>query len=142
MSIKKRTDGKWVANVKPGGRIGHQLKRVFKTQGEAKQFEIWAKSQNAQNPEWSPPKRDSRKLSYLVSDWFDHHGSSLAAGKDTLARLKSMCISLGNPTASIFSQEDFAIYRKNLIDEGTSKNTLNREHAYLRSVFNELRRLG
>ncbi|NTV93912.1 MAG: tyrosine-type recombinase/integrase [Thiobacillus sp.] len=142
MSIKKRTDGKWAVNIAPGGRVGPQFKRVFATQAEAKQFVIWAQSQHAANPEWKPEPRDKRRLSELVALWFAHHGASLAAGKDTHARLKAMCVSLGDPLAANFTAQEFADYRTNRLDEGVSANTLNREHAYLRSVFNELIRLG
>jgi len=142
MSIKKRTDGKWAVNIKPGGRTGKQLKRVFDTQAEAKQFVLWAQSQHAADPEWKPALKDSRRLSELISLWHTHHGSALAAGKDTFARLKAMCVSLGDPVAANFTADDFALYRTQRMEEGISANTLNREHAYLRSVFNELIRLG
>jgi site-specific recombinase XerD len=36
----------------------------------------------------------------------------------------------------------FASYRRKRMDDGISQNNLNREHSYLRSVFNELSRLG
>lgn len=142
MSIRKRADGKWAVNVAPGGRLGPQFKRVFKTHGEAKQFVIWAQSKHAANPEWRPTPSDSRRLSTLVTLWYEHHGCRLAAGRDTHARLKAMCTALGDPIAVAFSADDFAQYRSNRLDDGLTANTLNREHAYLRGLFNELTRLG
>lgn len=140
--LKKRNDGKWLVNVQPGGRTGKQIKRVFSTQAEAKQFIHWAQSQYATDPEWKPVSKDSRRLSDLVKLWHSHHGAALSAGKDTHARLKAMCVALDDPVASNFTAEDFAEYRKNRLEQGISASTLNREHAYLRSVFNELIRLG
>lgn len=142
MSIKKRDDGKWAVNVAPGGRTGPQFKRIFSTQAEAKQFVLWAQSQHAANPDWRPAARDNRHLSDLISLWFSHHGTSLAAGKDTHTRLRAICVALGNPLAHKLTADDFAEYRTQRLEEGTSASTLNREHAYLRSVFNELVRLG
>jgi site-specific recombinase XerD len=138
MSITKRADGKWVLNIKPGGRTGHQTKRIFQTQGEAKQYEIWAKSNQQNDPDWLPAKRDSRRLSELVDAWYDQHGIGLSNGKKTLLTLKKACEELGNPVASNFTIDDFASYRTNRIDKGITANTVNRVHAYLRAVFNHL----
>lgn len=143
MVIKKRkSDNKWLVNVQPGGRTGKQIKRVFSTQSEAKQFVNWAQAQYAVDPEWKPASKDSRRLSELIKLWHSHHGAALSAGKDTHSRLKAMCIALGDPVASTFTAEEFADYRKSRLEQGISPSTLNREHAYLRSVFNELIRLG
>ncbi len=141
MSITKRSDGKWLVNIKPGGRAGRQIKRLFATQAEAKRFEIHIKSKHQQNNEWTPEKRDNRKLSDLVETWYELHGTALAAGANTYARLKKMCVVMGDQIAAKFSAEDFADYRKNRMAAGISPSTLNREHAYLRSVFNELIRI-
>ncbi len=142
MIKRRKTDGRWLVNIKPGGRSGVQIKRVFKTEREAKEFEIWAKAQSLQDPDWAPKRKDSRKLSELVDRWFDLHGSKLRDGKKRHGKLKLMCHGLGDPVASKFKAADFAEYRAARIKSGTSDNTVNHEHAYLRSVFNELIRLG
>jgi integrase len=53
-----------------------------------------------------------------------------------------LATALGNPVADRFTVDMFAAYRTKRISEGISQNNLNREHAYLRSVFNELTRPG
>lgn len=142
MSIKKRHDGKWLLNIKPGGRSGKQIKRIFNTQKEAKNYEIWLRSKVQDDAEWQPTKKDTRRLSDLVDAWWDHHGRNLRSGNDTHSRLKNMCTELENPVAANFKADDFTEYRKNRIKNGIKPNTLNREHAYLRSVFNELARMN
>lgn len=143
MTIKRRkSDGKWLVNITPGGRTGKQYKRVFSTQAEAKQFVIWALGEHQKDPEWAPRGKDSRKLGELIERWYTQHGSQLAAGSDTYERLKAMATALGNPIATAFTKQDFADYRINRLSNGISPSTVNREHAYLRSVFNELERLG
>ncbi len=142
MAITKRKDGKWLVNIKPGGRGGKQIKRVFKTEREAKQFMIWANGQAQQDPDWAPAKKDSRRLSKLVERWFELHGCKLRDGKKRLGKLKMMCLSLGDPIASQFKAFHFSEYRAQRLKNGISENTVNHEHAHLRSVFNELRRLG
>lgn len=147
MSITKKNDPdpkkvRWIVNLKPGGRTGKQVKRIFKTQTEAKQFANWHTAKHTTDPEWTPAAREARKLSDLITLWHAHHGAQLEAGKDTHARLKAMCLALGNPAAANFTSQNFAEYRTNRLEQGISRATLNREHAYLRSVFNELSRLG
>lgn len=137
---KSGTHG-WRVTIQPGGRAGKQIKRVFKTQGEAKNFEIWAKSQHQQVPDWEPVKADQRRLKTLIALWFAMHGQGLSAGKNTNSRLVAMAEKMENPMPSQV-REKFNDYRQARIDEGTSLNTINREHSYLRAVFNELKRLG
>lgn len=53
-----------------------------------------------------------------------------------------MCEAMGNPRAELFTPDKFTEYRMQRIDGGISPNTVNREQAYLRAVFNENIRLG
>lgn len=139
--IKKRSDGKWTVNIQPGGRTGKQVKRVFKTQAEAKLFETWFRSQHHQDPEWTPAKADNRRLKELIDLWWKGHGQGLSAGKNTRARLDALADKMENPVPSQVKPR-FDEYRQARLEEGKSLATINREHAYLRAVFNELKRLG
>ena len=53
-----------------------------------------------------------------------------------------MCEAMNNPRAELFTPDQFAEYRMKRIEAGISANTMNREQAYLRAVFNENIRLG
>lgn len=141
MSIQKSTNG-WRVDIQPNGRGGKRYRKTLKTQAEAKAYEAWVISKVKENPDWQPAKKEERKLSNLVMTWFEHHGSGLRAGKNTFSRLNHLCQALGDPRADKFTAEMFAEYRRRRIEVGISQNNLNREHAYLRSVFNELTRLG
>ncbi|CAM3898338.1 tyrosine-type recombinase/integrase [Kerstersia gyiorum] len=83
-----------------------------------------------------------RRLSSLVDLWYSHHGTGLAAGHDTFKRLKAMTAAMGDPAVDLFSVNTFVAYRTKRLDAGISANNMNREHAYLRAMFNELARLG
>ncbi len=98
---------------------------------------------------------DDRHLSDLVELWFGRHGQSLRDGEARKSKLLTVCHSLGDPLAVNFTARDFAAYREarlsgditdrraiNQEKQGVTPNTVNREHAYLRAVFNELKRLG
>jgi integrase len=141
MTIKKTESG-WLADCRPHGRNSKRFRKTFKTKAEAAIWEAWVKTEATQNAEWKPERRDLRKLSDLVDLWHQNHGSSLKASADTYQRLKNLCKALGEPLADQFDAEMFTAYRSKRIEAGTSANTVNHEHAYMRSVFNELTRLG
>ncbi len=131
----------WLVDIQPGGRGGKRYRKTLKTQAEAKAYEAWLTAKVVQAPEWVPAPKDSRRLSELIELWNLHHGMQLRHTR-TYPTLKRICVALGNPLATAFSAEDFASYRASRIAEGVTANTVNREHAYLRAVFNELARLG
>lgn len=141
MTIKKTESG-WLVDIQPGGRGAKRFRKTLPTKAEALAYEAWLKTKVTQAPEWEPAKRDHRRLSDLINIWFQHHGVNLRAGKDTHRRLIHLGEAMGNPIADQFKADLFARYRAKRLSEGISANNLNREHAYLRSVFNELRRLG
>lgn len=141
MAIKK-VDSGWQVDSQPGGRGGKRFRKTFKTQAEAKQYDAWLKTKSTQDSEWTPDRRDTRKLSELVELWYLHHGKSLRAGNNTKSRLLNMVTAMGDPVADRFKVDTFTDYRTKRIEEGISLNNLNREHAYLRAVFNELITLG
>lgn len=98
---------------------------------------------------------DGRRLSDLVELWFGRHGQSLRDGEARKSKLLTIFDALGDPLAEDFTARDFAAYREarlsgDITDRlavnqeklGVTPNTVNREHAYLRAVFNELKRLG
>ncbi len=141
MAIGKTNSG-WRVDVQPGGRGSKRYRRTFKTQAEAKAFEAWLQTQVATRPEWQPERRDTRSLSSLIDLWRTHHGVGLRAGEDTYRRLRAIAVALGDPVADRVDAQMFAAYRTRRIADGISPSNLNREHAYLRAAFNELRRLG
>lgn len=143
MTICKSPSGTgWLVDIQPGGRGSKRYRKTLPTKAEALAYEAWLKTKITQSPEWAPAKRDLRRLSELVDTWFNHHGTNLRAGINTHSRLKHLCVALGDPTADKFTAEMFSEYRRKRQAAGISANNLNREHAYLRSVFNELRRIG
>lgn len=141
MAIKKSESG-WLVDSQPGGRGSKRFRKTLKTKAEAMAYEAWLKTKINETPDWQPAQRDLRKLSNLIDVWYEHHGTGLRAGKNTYSRLKHLCTALGDPIADKFSVDMFASYRRKRMEEGISQNNLNREHSYLRSVFNELTRLG
>jgi integrase len=141
MAITKTASG-WLVDIRADGRESKRFRKTLPTKAEALTYEAWLKTKLAQSPEWQPVKKSGLRLSELVALWHTHHGVNLRAGKNTFSRLKLLCTALGNPLAIQLKPENFAAYRNKRLSEGISANNLNREHAYLRAVFNELERLG
>ncbi len=138
----KRSDEGWIADIQPGGRGGKRYRKTFKTKADAQAWEAWIKTQVNQDQTWQPEKRDLRKLSQLAREWYEAHGKGLKAGEDTYSRLKAMIDDMGDPVADRFQVDMFTSYRTRRIDKGITASNMNREHAYLRAMFNELIRLG
>ncbi|QHS35862.1 tyrosine-type recombinase/integrase [Alcaligenes faecalis] len=137
----KRTDTGWLVDIQPGGRGSKRLRKTFRTQAEAKSWEVWVKSNANSQADWMPEKKDLRRLDELAVIWYEHHGKELRAAEDTYKRIKAAINALKNPIASEFNSQIFAAYRSQRLDTGMSLNTVNREHAYIRAMFNELIRL-
>jgi integrase len=141
MTIKSVKTG-WQVNIQPGGRSGKRVKRTFPTKSEAISWERHIQARVQEEPEWAPPKKDARRLSDLVDLWHQHHGTGLKDGPGRKRILLAMCEAMGNPRADQFTPDQFAEYRMKRMEAGITANTMNREQAYLRAVFNETIRLG
>ncbi len=165
MTVRKLDDGKpllWLADIRPGGRNGPRRRKRFATKGEATAWELWQLEQSADKP-WlgeedeqvAESPVDARRLTDLVERWYGLHGQSLRDGEQRRSKLLLICESLDNPLASEFTANDFAKSREarltgavsdrraaTHVSKGVSISTVNRDHAYLRAVFNELKRLG
>ncbi len=136
MAISKIENGKWLADFQPGGRGGKRIRKTFKTKGEAKEYEIWLKSQS-QDPDWSP-KRDKRRLNDLLSIWYSAHGKHLKSGDDTFARLKAFADDIGNPPICVTTADHYTSWREEKIAGGMAPATTNRILAYTKSALNTL----
>lgn len=129
-------------DLQPGGRGGKRFRKTLPTKGEALAYEAWLRNKVREEPEWAPVQKDRRKVSDLIEVWYQSHGVNLNGGEDAKVRLVAMCASMGNPTVSEFGSDLFAGYRAKRLADGIKPETVNREHAYMRAVFNELKRLG
>lgn len=152
MAIKKTNSG-WLVDAQPGGRGQKRYRKTLATKAEALQYEAWLTTQVASAPDWVPKRKDSRRLDELIQAWYDLHGVQLRSGANTRSRLLLLSASLGNPIASDLTAEAFATYRSRRLSAtstadgkrklaGVTASNLNRELAYLRAMFNELKRVG
>lgn len=133
----KKIKGKWVNRIylTPS----YRPRKSFDRKADAIQWELEQRAAFSNDPSSVVRRKDSRKLSELITLWHEYHGISLKDGKSRLAILQNMATELGDPVARHFTAADFTRWRSS---SKNSKNTLNHKQAYLRAVFNELSRLG
>lgn len=115
----------------------HDPNRFFKLERDAKGYEITLLLRYDE----SFPNKDYRRLDEVITLWYKLHGKTLRDHIRVRKLLYRMSDKLGNPIASELTSEQFSRYRESRIQEVTT-TTANREHSYIRAMFNELRRLG
>ncbi|WP_110674782.1 tyrosine-type recombinase/integrase [Salinicola sp. RZ23] len=138
----KRTKGGWQVDLRPNGRDGKRVRRIFKTQAEARRFEGKILAQVADGSRYTPTKRDNRRLSDLIQMWYDFHGVSLKDGKRRYHQLLALANKMGNPLARTITPMDAARFRQLRLAEGITPTTANHDQAHLRAVFNRVAKLG
>jgi len=138
----KKTDSGWLVDIQPEGRGGRRYRKTLPTKAEALRWEAYIREKIIQTPDWQPARKDIRRLSALAEIWYEAHGRHLKASKKTYNRLKYTIKMLGDPIAASLSTITFIEYRTRRIEAGCSEASMNREHAHLRAMFNELVRLG
>ena len=136
----KKTDSGWCVDIQPGGRGSKRYRKTFKAKPDAIRWQVWVENQVREIPDWQPKRRDTRKLSEIIDLWNRLHGHQLRS--DQYRSLKYLCEGIGNPTADKITATLFTDYRAKRISDNVSLNSVNREHSYLRAMFNELIRLG
>lgn len=111
--------------------------KLFHLERDAKNHEIRLAMQAQRNN----PNKDMRTLDELIMIWYRMHGKTLRDHVRLRKLLYRISERLGNPIGSDLKAEQFAKYREARTVE-VSTTTINREHSYLRAMFNELDRLG
>ncbi len=136
----KKTEKGYSVDVRPTGRHGKRYRKTFNTMAEARTYERHILETKASPEEWETVK-EKRRLSDLAQIWYEQHGKQLKSGTGRFNKLKFIIELMGDPRAEDFDQKEFSIFRAQRL-ESVSANTVNHDQAYLRSMFNELKRLG
>lgn len=137
--ITRLEDGRWLVDVEPVK--GRRFRRRFKTKAEAMRFESTCRAKCIETPDWSPRPKDRRRLSELVTLWYQLHGVSLVDGKRRVAILRELAVAMDDPLALAVDGARIAALRSQWIAEGVSGKTANNRLGYLKAVYSELRRL-
>ena len=140
MAIDQLPDGRWKVDVEPIK--GKRFRKTFKTKAEASRFEATCRAKVIETPDWAPKPKDRRKLSELAQRYYDLHGHTLADSVRLKQVLEKLVRELGDPIAVKFTADHFCKLRGQHLADGIHGKTLNNRLGYLKSLFNELHRLG
>ncbi|EOU7304401.1 TPA: tyrosine-type recombinase/integrase [Citrobacter freundii] len=141
MTVSKQDDGKYLADVRPQGRTGKRYRRLFKTRGEALEFERWVMS-SQNNKAWIKKPADKRPLLDLIELWWKLHGCTLRSGKSMYDKLININRELNNPRACDINMKLFSQYQALRIEKGRKPETINKARWLLSGVFTCLIKTG
>lgn len=134
--ITKTKHDKWYVDIRHDGRDSERVRRTFKTQREAKNFECWFRAQQS-TAVWDKQK-DNRTLSDAIKTWWEQVGAMQKSGADKHARLQRICEMLSNPKLRNIS--DGMLYEFRATRAATvSTETANKEIIYVNSVLRHVR---
>ena len=137
MSVRQLKNGKWLVDLRPeSSPVKKRIRKTVNTKTDAKQIERKI-LQSAEIGETISFKKDNRTLKDLVTLWYELHGHSLKDGERRKKNLMYCCDLMGNPLARNFTEETWVLYRKNRLENGISKNTMNHHRDYFSGVFTE-----
>ncbi|QLF92213.1 tyrosine-type recombinase/integrase [Pseudomonas sp. ABC1] len=140
MAIEQLPDGRWKADIEPIK--GKRFRKTLKTKAEALRFEATCRAKCIDTPDWSPKPKDQRRLSELSERYYELHGHTLADSVRLRGVLAKLVVELGNPVGVKFTADQFCALRGQSLAAGVHGKTLNNRLGYLKSMFNELIRLG
>lgn len=139
--MPKKTEKGWHVDIRPAGRNGPRFRKTLDSKAEALAYERYVMREHSEAKEWQEQKPDRRTLSELCKTWYALHGQQLKSGTGRMKELAHMISLLGDPIAEKFTAKDYTAYRSKRLQSVTA-NTVNHELTYLKSLFNELHRLG
>ncbi|MCY7295080.1 phage integrase [Alteromonas sp. a30] len=129
-------NGKYQIVVRPWGLQGPRKQATTLTLADAKIERDRFKALGEKKPE--SIKQDKRKLSELLELWWSLHGQNLKDGKARKGKLENFITSVGDIQAVKLTGAAFGRYREERLENGATARTVNRDHSYLRAMFNTL----
>ncbi|WP_273837899.1 phage integrase [Providencia rettgeri] len=137
MSIKKLEDGRYEVDIRPTGRNGKRIRRKFNKKHEAIAFERYTLANHSER-EWLPKLVDNRKLSELITQWWELFGKHAEHGVSHRKKAERVCNGLSDPAVSQLTNSRLSIYAEIRRAKGIKASTVNREITALRGVFSDL----
>lgn len=151
MAVRKIESGEWLCDIRPSGVKGKRVRKKFATKGEAIAYEKFVSKEMESKP-WIAEKKDNRRLSALIEQWYDSYGRTLSDADRMLSKLRGICAGMGDPVAGHITAAHFSAYRegrlKGEIPDVNGRcmpiqpQTVNHEQRYLSAVFGTLKKLG
>ncbi|MBS3893598.1 MULTISPECIES: phage integrase [Serratia] len=141
MSIKALEAGRYKVDVRPRGRSGRRIQRVFKKKADAVAFERYVLS-HMHNKEWLEKPVDQRRLSELLEVWWELGGRNATYADNLKIRLEKIINQMNNPRASQMTKRFMTEYRSSRLAAGVKESTVNRDETVISSMFRLLIEVG
>ncbi|WP_406706955.1 hypothetical protein [Sodalis sp.] len=103
MTIKTLDGGRYKVDVRPRGRDGRRIQKIFKKKADAVAYERYALG-NLHNKDWLEKPADQRKLSSLMEIWWQLEGRNLKYGEKRKVALCRIIKAIGDLSAGRLNQ--------------------------------------
>lgn len=141
MAIRKRDDGRWLVDIRPRGRAGRRIRKIFDRKADAHSYErcVIAKYQNK---EYGDLPVDKRRMSEFIAEWWELIGRYNTYAGRRLSALSGICYDMGDPMLYQVNARTIIDYRAYRLDQGIKSSTINHDLFLLSGAFNAMAGIG
>lgn len=141
MTIKALEGGRYKVDIRPQGREGKRVQRVFNKKADATAFERNVML-TANSEEWQNEARDFRSLSDIFNIWWNYEGRNLKYSDRRHSTITKMIKDMGNPAIYQITPKLLSYYRSDRLHSGVKASTINRDLYLLMGIFTKLAEIG
>ncbi|MCX9095011.1 tyrosine-type recombinase/integrase [Providencia rettgeri] len=141
MTIKALEGGRYKVDIRPQGRSGKRVQRIFKKKADAIAYER-SVMLTANSSEWSSESRDYRSLSDICDIWWNYKGRNLKYSQKYKTITTRIISDMGNPAIYQITPKLLARYCSDRLQSGVKASTINREFNLLMGIFTALAEIG
>ncbi|EDR2901129.1 tyrosine-type recombinase/integrase [Salmonella enterica subsp. enterica] len=142
MSIRKLDDGRYLLDIRPHGRRGKRVRKVFDKKSIAIATERYIMA-NAEKREYIQGYRDRRTLGDLLDLWWMYHGQHRRKADGDKKQLENILGGLGLDSLAVeLDKLKIIAWRSQKIGEGLKSSSVNRYINRLSGMFTVLAKIG
>lgn len=142
MSIKKLEDGRYLLDIRPHGRKGKRVRKVFDKKSVAVATERYIMA-NAEKREYIQGYRDRRTLSDLLDLWWMYHGQHQRKAEEDKKQLQNIINGIGADTVAVeLDKLKIIAWRSGKLESGLKPSSVNRYINRLSGMFTALIKIG
>ncbi|EHY1878366.1 integrase, partial [Escherichia coli] len=139
MSIKKLEDGRYLLDIRPNGRKGKRVRKVFDKKSVAVATERYIMA-NAEKREYIQGYRDRRTLNDLLELWWMYHGQHRRKAEEDRKQLCNIINELGADMQAVdLDKLKIIAWRSQKIAAGLKPSSANRYMNRLSGMFTVLK---
>lgn len=142
MAIRKRDDGRYLLDIRPHGRRGKRIRKLFEKKSVAIATERYIMA-NAEKREYIQGYRDRRTLGQLLDLWWLYHGQHQRGADTDKRQLQNIIGEIGaNMQAAELDKLKIIAWRSRKLQSGLKPSSVNRYVNRLSGMFTALINVG